>query len=211
MTTQLPIHSALAMIVEAAGSDLWVTGGSAGLMLRGLPLAASPRDLDLYCDEENGAELHHRLKAYALNIPHFSESDIYRSTLSHYDIGGWRVELVAGFQVASMGCRYKVEVRDVLLPHGKSVTVGNHHATTLVPLAHELWFNALRGRADRVETIVGGILLDRDRHMAAMKAIEERNRFPDEFVQQVHDWITTGEGGDREWTLKYTFGLQAGR
>lgn len=211
MTTQLPIHNALAQIAQAAGNDLWVTGGSAGLMLRGLTLAASPRDLDLYCDEEDGAELHHRLKAYALNAPHYSESDIYRSTLSHYAIGGWRVELVAGFQVAAMGCRYRVEVKEVLLPLGKAVMVGDHQSTTLVPLAHELWFNALRRRADRVETIAHGILLDRENHMAAMKAIEERNGFPDCFIRQVHDWINPGEGGDREWTLKYAFGLQAGR
>jgi hypothetical protein len=211
MTTQLPLHNALTLIVQAAGNDLWVTGGSAALMLRGLPLASSPRDLDLYCDEENGAELHHRLKKYALNAPHYSESDIYRSTLSHYAIGGWRVELVAGFQVAAMGCRYRAEVKEVLLPLGEAVTFGDGQSITLVPLAHELWFNALRGRADRVETIVGGMSLHREKHWTAMKAIEERNEFPAGYVTQVHDWINREEGGDRDWTLKYVSSLQAGR
>lgn len=209
MTTQMQIHQVLAAVSKAAGGDRWVVGGSTGLSLRGLPLPASPRDIDLYCDEEDGADIHHRLSDFSVDAQAFSESDIYRSTLSHYLIGGWRVELVAGFEVSAFGCRYVTEVARLLTPFGNRLPIEGDHRITLVPLAHELWFNALRGRADRVKIIAEGMRPHWKSHLAELETIESRNGFPAELVNQVRGWIINGEAGEAAWTLKLSSTLPA--
>lgn len=222
MTTDAIIHNALASIIDCAGNGKWILGGSAGLLLRGLALDTRPRDLDLYCDREDAAELHEALRPCAVDSPAYSETDIYRSTLSHYEIAGMRVELVAGFQVRALGCLYAVEVKELLLPYAASVVVGGGAGVArtradgiprparLVPLAHELWFNALRGRDDRVRLIAAAMGADLQGHSAALDMLERRNGFPQEAVGLVRQWIQEQGAGDGEWTLKSSSGLQGG-
>lgn len=211
MTDESNIIRALAAVNRLAGSGNWVVGGSAGLLLRGFELPAKPRDLDLYCDEEDMRLLHDRLRPYAIDVPAYSETDIYRSWLSHYELEGVRVELVGGFRVTAFDCFYRTEVREVLLPLGLPVTTdGLAAASVVVPLAHELWFNALRGRPDRVKPIAEAFAADPSAHQKALGIIEARNSFSPDAVSEVHRWISSGsEEGDGGWMLKSSSGLAA--
>ncbi|MDQ6418244.1 hypothetical protein RB620_02220 [Paenibacillus sp. LHD-117] len=210
MTNEAGITKALAAIITAAGCGDWIVGGSAGLLLRGLKLPAEPRDLDLYCDETDMRKLHDRLQKYAIDDPAYSETDIYRSWLSHYQIEGIRLELVGGFRVTAHGCSYRTEVKEALLPLGSPVSVDNRMAdAVIVPLAHELWFNALRGRADRVQLIAEAFAASPAVHLEALRIIESRNEFNSCAISQVHRWIRNAEAGDEEWTLKSFSGQAA--
>ncbi|MFD0586892.1 hypothetical protein ACFQZE_02665 [Paenibacillus sp. GCM10027627] len=185
------IHGALAVIINSAGQAGWVLGGSSGLMLRGLALDIPPRDIDLYCDDQEAEAIHRSLSGYATDEPVISETDIYRSRLSHYSIGGVSVELVGGFQVAASGCFYKVEVKKVLIPYGEQMAIQacdgqDGLRMRVVPLAHELWFNALRGREDRVELVAGAMAHDPASHAEALAAIEQGNEFSLEMKESVH-------------------------
>ena len=188
MDTESRIERALCRIAERlAGTGIaWVVGGSAGLMLRGLKLPAPPRDLDLYADPADAQAMHEALAPYAVDRPVRSVTERYESILSHYRIEDVHVELVGGFVVADRGCRYEVRVRDVLLketerrflaPCGTDVAI--------VPLAHELWFNWLRGRRDRLELAAGEIAADPERHLRAFRALTAAGRFTPEAVADV--------------------------
>ncbi|MBB3109272.1 hypothetical protein FHS18_001324 [Paenibacillus phyllosphaerae] len=190
------IRLALSRIAEAVDGTgaTWLVGGSAGLMLRGLPLTVPPRDLDLYADLEDAAIIHERLKRYAVDDPHLSVSPIYRSVLSHYEIEGISVELVGGFEVTASHSHYRVEARRVLNPHRFEIAVGHHHVS-IVPLAHELWFNVLRQREDRIESIAAAIRNDRTPHLEGLDAVEAHNAFPQGLLEAVHERIGIGPGG----------------
>jgi len=155
MDSESKIERALCGIADRlAGAGIaWVVGGSAGLMLRGLPLPAPPRDLDLYADPADAKAMHEALAIWAVDRPVRSVTERYESILSHYRVEDVNVELVGGFVVADRGCRYEVRVREVLLPETESRILEPCGAgAAIVPLAHELWFNWLRGRRDRPRT-----------------------------------------------------------
>ncbi|GBG12043.1 hypothetical protein PAT3040_06904 [Paenibacillus agaridevorans] len=210
MTEKAEIKKALAAIIRLAGNEKWVVGGSAGLLLRGLSLPAKPRDLDLYCDEEDSQELHERLRPFAVDEAAYSETAIYRSTLSHYELEGVRVELVSGFHVSAFQCSYWTEVRQVLIPNGFPVMVEEGlPAAVVVPLAHELWFNALRGRPDRVRMITEAYAANPTRHQGALAVIEDRNTFSPLAIGEVHGWLGQSEAGEEQWMLKSSSGPAA--
>jgi hypothetical protein len=192
------IERALKVVAELGGvtGAVWLVGGSAGLQLRGLPLDKPPRDLDLYADEPDAAKLHEALRAYAVDEPHESISEIYRSVLSHYMIEGINVELVGGFVVRSGRDLYEVEVTNVLEPC-KSVAAACGTAVGIVPLAHELWFNRLRGRDDRVRLIAEAVRSMPESHLEAFRIIEARNALSDDSIRAVHELITTTGTGDK--------------
>jgi len=185
-----PINNALAVIADLTGPTgaIWLVGGSAGLQLRGLKLDKPPRDLDLYADECDAEALHEALREYAVDEPVESVSAIYRSILSHYRIEGVNVELVCGFIVASGEDRYEVEARRTLYPQ-RSVIAAGGFPVGVVPLAHELWFNMLRGRSDRVGLIAAAVRSEPGLHLPAFRTIEARNALTDESVGRVHDYI----------------------
>ncbi|MHA6483879.1 nucleotidyltransferase family protein [Paenibacillus sp. strain BS8-2] len=207
MTDLASINKALATVIKHAGSGNWVIGGSAGLMLRGVTLSAMPRDLDLYCDQENMLQVHEALRHYTVDGPEYSETDIYRSYLSHYEVEGIRLELVGGFEVSAHGCVYRTEVREVLLPLGRPVQVQGAGIATVVPLAHELWFNALRERPDRVEPIVQAFAANSSVHEKALQVIERRNKLQPLAMREVRRWLSQSEAGDKQWMLKSSSGL----
>jgi exo-beta-1,3-glucanase (GH17 family) len=149
----------------------------------------------LYADEPDAALLHAALGAYAVDEPHESINEIYRSVLSHYRIENVNVELVGGFVVNSGRDRYVVEVANVLEPC-KSVISAGGTAVGVVPLAHELWFNRLRGRNDRVDLIAKAVRCEPERHWEAFRLIEKRNALSDVSVKAVHELITITEAGD---------------
>ncbi|MFD0711145.1 hypothetical protein [Paenibacillus sp. GCM10027626] len=187
MEDRQSIRRALEVIAEAAQPTgaVWLVGGSAGLMLRGLQLAQLPRDLDLYADHEDARLLHQALAPYALDEQQENVSGIYASVLSHYLIAGVQVELVGGFVVTTQEDRYQVEVREALYPLQLELSCGTRRIG-LVPLAHEMWFNMLRGRRDRVELIAAAVREERPVHQAAFDCIEARNPLSSATMAKVH-------------------------
>ncbi|OMF35171.1 hypothetical protein BK133_10675 [Paenibacillus sp. FSL H8-0548] len=198
MTEQQRIHKALAAIIKAteASSAKWILGGSASLMLRGLDLASEPRDLDIYCDDEDMYALYEALKPFAIDEPEFSVTDIYRSRLCHFQIENVQVELVGGFQVSAGGSSYRTMVRELLIPYSESVSLaGSGLTAALVPLAHELWFNYLRDRKDRVELIVEAFANLFSKHVDALHAIEASNTLADDTKGSLHQLISAKKVG----------------
>ncbi|WP_281886903.1 hypothetical protein [Paenibacillus sp. YYML68] len=166
----------------------WLVGGSTGLLLQGVALAAPPRDLDLYMDLEAVGALHQRLSLYATDEQAANESGMYRSVLSHYAIEGVKVELVGAFEVRSQGCCYQVEAEYLADAYPVHWTLPKHdeapegsRIVLLMPLVHELIFNVLRERPDRYEAIASACRSqgpDRLReHRSTLAALMGRNRF----------------------------------
>ncbi|AGA57994.1 hypothetical protein Theco_1864 [Thermobacillus composti KWC4] len=187
------IERALCRIAERLDGTgvAWVVGGSAGLMLRGLPLPAPPRDLDLYADPTDAEAMHEALSVWAVDRPVRSVTERYESILSHYRIEDVHVELVGGFVVEDRGCRYEVRVRDILLPEAERRTLEPcGTGAAIVPLAHELWFNWLRGRRDRLELAADAIAADPDRHLRAFRALTADSRFTPEAIAEVESLLS---------------------
>lgn len=194
------IESALAAIVQAlkGTNAAWVVGGSTGLMLRGLPLPDAPNDIDLYTDDEDYDLIYDRLKSYSVDTKQLSECGSYRSILSHFVIKGVSVELVGGFVVRAKGCRYMTEVRSLLNPSSEQVVIqyeGQETSIPVVPLAHELWFNVLRNREDRIQLIVEHYIKDYSRHEAVRLQLEKRNVLTVEEKKQVTKRLVESQAG----------------
>ncbi|MCZ8520547.1 MULTISPECIES: nucleotidyltransferase family protein [Paenibacillus] len=156
----------------------WLIGGSTGLLLQDVPLAAPPRDLDLYADKEAAALLHQALLPWSTDLQEESETGMYRSILSHYEIAGVAVELVGAFEVRTAVSRYCVEADYLRAKHALLLDIGQGIETALMPLAHELLFNLLRGRPDRYEAIAAVLRSRQDpRELAALSDLLSRNWF----------------------------------
>lgn len=201
MDNKLRIERALCRIADRLDGTgvAWVVGGSAGLMLRGLPLSAPPRDLDLYADPADAQAMHEALGAWAVDRPVRSVTERYESILSHYRIEDVNVELVGGFVVADRGCRYEVRVRDVLLPETEpSILEPCGAGAAIVPLAHELWFNWLRGRRDRLKLAAEAIAAAPERHLGAFRALTAAGRFTPEAVAEVESLLAAAAQNRKE-------------
>jgi len=172
-----------------------VVGGSSGLLLRGIALQAAPRDLDVYADLSDAAALHAQLTDYATDEPKHSVTPIYESQLSHYLIDSTAVELVGSFVVRALGCRYETQVRDMLLPDAERLAVGDGLTIAVVPLAHELLFNLLRGRDDRVAAVAAAIAADPGHHYAVLERLLARNRMTEEAANRLQAVLRAAERG----------------
>lgn len=172
------VMTALQQLGDAIGRTQarWLVGGSCGLLLQQVPLMNNPRDLDIYADEQEASRMHEALQVYTLDAPVYSETDIYRSILSHYAVNGITVELVGAFQVRNKQSVYEVRVSEGLYSYAEQIAVGDGRVA-LMPLAHELVFNLLRCRPDRYEPIADKIRLDPDRHLPAFQYIITHNQF----------------------------------
>ncbi|MCM3627442.1 hypothetical protein M3194_08695 [Paenibacillus glycanilyticus] len=200
MNHHTPIENALAAIVRAlAGVEAaWVLGGSSGLLLRGVPLPAMPNDIDLYVDDDDYDQIYEILKPFATDAKLLSECGNYRSVLSHFIVEGISVELVGGFIVRADGSRYITEVRTLLNPHSESFAVKDAEGVwdvRVVPLAHELWFNLLRRREDRIAMIIDHYMKDETRHEEARRLIEKRNVLTVEARKQMHQRLAYRQAG----------------
>ncbi|XEC92759.1 hypothetical protein AB6A23_15295 [Paenibacillus tarimensis] len=187
MNTGTQLQAVLSYISERVrpAQAVWVVGGSVGLLLRGLALGKPPRDLDLYADKEDAAAIHHALIPYSVDDPSESRTSIYRSILSHYVIEGISVELVCGFEVTAFDSHYRTEVREVLYPMGQVAGVPPN-TYTIVPLAHELIFNAMRGREDRTRLIAEAILRNSPEHGEALERILRRNHVSETLKERLN-------------------------
>lgn len=198
MLEQERMYKALAAVQKATQPKRanWVIGGSVSLMLRGLPLLSEPSDLDIYCDDEDVNTIYEALKPYVIDHPTISVTNIYRSSLSHYLIHETQVELVGGFQVNANGSLYKTMVNELLMPYSdKVVLLDNESLVSIVPLAHELWFNYLRNRMDRVELIAHAYAEAPSMHESALLAIEASNQFTIEAKQHLHQLLGIRKAG----------------
>lgn len=184
------IRRALKQLHELLQSvdDKWLVGGSCGLLLQGIQLTAEPRDLDIYADAEHVEQIASLLKPYATDEPVYSETPIYRSTLSHYCIAGVQIELVGGFQVIQAGTSYLVSLKNIMKQH-QSIAVVSDARLGIMPLAHELVFNLLRNRADRYELIAAKMRLDLPHYLPALKQIIEGNVISEQHLRQLSELL----------------------
>lgn len=158
---------------------VWLLGGSCGLMLHGVKLNAVPRDIDLYGDLEDAPILHDALKDYAVDKgPEADYSGGCFSLRSRYLIGNTQVELVCGFEIGRCSQRYRVDVHKLhqYAPVNDYTGIG---LLRLMPLAHELIFNLLRGRTDRSRLIAASMKAELPGHLQLLQRLCEDNRLDD--------------------------------
>ncbi|MBD0380602.1 hypothetical protein [Paenibacillus sedimenti] len=163
----------------------WLIGGSCGLLLHNVEIQRIPRDLDLYVDQCDVASLHEALQTYSMDTPAHSETPIYSSILSHYDILGNAVEVVGDFRVAAQHSLYQVEAVYLWERHSRIVHVTDSCSVKIMPLAHELLFNLLRDRPDRYEPIARVIRKQPAQHMPALQDLLARNSWGHDFRKKL--------------------------
>ncbi|MCR8642305.1 hypothetical protein NV379_06490 [Paenibacillus sp. N1-5-1-14] len=171
------------LTARAVSSPL-LLGGSAGLLLQGVLLQAAPRDLDYYTDIAYTQTLSRGLQAYAVDALCESQTDIYYSMLSHYDMGGVSVELVGGFRVTARDSVYQVDV-SFLSENGAIHYELEGRTIRLMPLSHELLFNVLRKRHDRYEPIAEAMLPRLEDHQAILQQLLAQGTWSDEVLTQI--------------------------
>ncbi|MFC5448075.1 nucleotidyltransferase family protein [Paenibacillus aestuarii] len=164
----------------------WLIGGSCGLVMHEIDTLRSPRDLDLYVDGGDIPAIHTALAQFAVDEPAYSETPIYASTLSHYEILGATIELVGDFRVQALDSVYTIEATYLWEHHGIELPLeGLAHHVKMMPLAHELIFNVLRERPDRYEAIAQAMRRSPERHMPALHDLLKRNRMGSEFCSRL--------------------------
>jgi hypothetical protein len=177
----------IASLLQNLAGD-WIIGGSSGLLLQGVALTSEPRDLDIYTDERFVGIIASALQKYAVDQPHFSETSMYSSILSHYRIEGVQIELVGNFVVNSGGSSYHTEVSKVMKQFN-AVTALDDRVIYLTPLAHELVFNILRDRADRYEAIAEKMRGQLHVYLPALLEIIKRNHWNDIHLKQINNLL----------------------
>ncbi|WP_248925417.1 nucleotidyltransferase domain-containing protein [Paenibacillus hamazuiensis] len=166
----------------------WLIGGSCGLLLQGVQIGKEPRDLDMYADSDDAAAIAMQLSPWSVDSPQYSETEIYRSVLSHYRFNQMTVELVGGFQIISKGSIYTVETAYLRRSHAVMIEVGEV-LVPLMPLAHELIFNLLRGREDRYGAIAAVMRADPDNHWPTLNSLLRRNTLSKELLRRMEDLL----------------------
>ncbi|MHC2180494.1 MULTISPECIES: hypothetical protein [unclassified Paenibacillus] len=174
------LHCALKELVSSTCNMnvTWLVGGSTGLMLQGVALSAAPRDLDVYIDREQASLMHKALSRFSTDEQMESETAIYSSILSHYEVAGVKVELVGAFEVRALESVYRVEAGFLASEHAKQGSFQDGTPIRFMPLVHEMVFNVLRNRPDRYHAIAE---LCRQRemeiHWTVLESLMERNTF----------------------------------
>jgi hypothetical protein len=192
METLMPLNNldALQQIHDllAEKNVSWLVGGSCGLLLQGVTITEPPRDLDLYVDMETATGVNEALQMYATDQLQQSQTGIYKSLLSHYQVANVSIEVVGGFEVHAQNSHYKVEVDDFLDAFGVSYKLKDKHIG-LMPLAHELVFNILRQRPDRYMAIAEKIRMNPAEYLTPLNKILERNTFSAEFLKMLTEML----------------------
>ncbi|UHA72953.1 hypothetical protein [Paenibacillus sp. 481] len=165
------LEQAIEHLVRSADNDArWMLGGSCGLALQDVCIGREPRDIDIYADQADAKLLHSNWLQWSVDEPKWDETERYLSLLSHYKWNEATIELVGDFVVHTSLCCYETSVRKSLWQHSVEAQVGEV-TIRLMPLAHELVFNLLREREDRVQAIAGTMNLHQVRHVAALRAV----------------------------------------
>jgi hypothetical protein len=173
------IISAMRTMAHAlARSDaVWLLGGSSALAMRGIALAAPPRDIDVYADVSDVHRIVDVMREYVVAPAHDSATALYASTRAFLRIEGVDVDIVGHLTVTTPTSQYTVRVRDVLV-HDAELW----HDIPLMPLAHEYVFNVLRARQDRLDAL--------EPHMRA-----PRHRAVVQRLIATRSWVIDGHRG----------------
>ncbi|PJN62162.1 hypothetical protein PAEAM_17250 [Paenibacillus sp. GM1FR] len=184
------LHAALLETAKAWNTQpqTWLLGGSCGLLLQGVELQQAPRDIDIYADVAAAKELHRSAPGEMLDEPTVDKTGPYASLLSHYQVGECALELVGGFEIWARKSWYRIEIEHVLAPHAPVAQVGSY-TLRLMPLAHELLFNLLRGREDRYVPIATQMREQPDAHQPIMKLLSQQNVWTNRFRAEVEELV----------------------
>jgi hypothetical protein len=166
----------------------WLVGGSTGLLLQGVPITQPPRDLDIYVDASSASVIYDVLKKYATDELIKSQTGIYVSMLSHFQIADVQIELVGGFEVKVELSHYCVEISELLFEYRVSYETKGH-CIGLMPLAHELVFNLLRQRPDRYRAIAEKMRTNPSHYLIPLNKIMDRNTFAPDFINRMKEWL----------------------
>lgn len=86
------------------------------------------------------------------------------------------MELVCGFRIGNPPFGYTVDVHS-LLGHAPVSGISGDSMIRLMPLAHELLYNMLRGRTERCRNIAGRMLSSQQQqHASLLEQLAEQNR-----------------------------------
>jgi hypothetical protein len=163
----------------------WLVGGSCGLLLQEVPITLPPRDLDIYVDTEDARLVYKALRSYATDRLKLSQTDIYSSVRSHFQIGNVLIEVVGGFEVQAEHSHYGVEINGFLDGFGASYDIKGGQIG-LMPLAHELVFNMLRQRPDRYLAIAERMGKNPSYYLTTLNKIVKRNTFSPAFLNKLN-------------------------
>jgi hypothetical protein len=166
----------------------WLVGGSCGLLLQEVAITKPPRDLDIYVDSEDASIVYEALRSYATDRLKLSQTGIYSSVLSHFQIGNVLIEVVGGFKVHVEHSRYGVEISGFLDGFGASYDIKGWQIG-LMPLAHELVFNVLRQRPDRYLAIAEKMRTNLSYYLISLNKIVERNTFSPSFLNKLKELL----------------------
>lgn len=123
-----------------------------------------------------------------LDEPTVDKTGPYASLLSHYQVGACALELVGGFEIWARKSWYRIEIEHVLAPHAPVAQVGSH-TLRLMPLAHELLFNLLRGREDRYVPIATKMRQQPLVHQPIMTRLSQQNVWTSRFRAEVEELV----------------------
>ncbi|TVX92874.1 hypothetical protein [Paenibacillus agilis] len=171
--TETMAHAIEWLASHSNESSKWMIGGSCSLLLQGVELLAPPNDIDVFADQGDAEVLHQLWRSKSTDDAAWNETEMYRSLLSHYEINCYSVELVGQFNIKNEWCSYQMEVRSGLWQYAPSAIVGAQ-SIRLTPLIHELLFNMLRGRAERVDAIAAAIRCNPQEHVKVLANVLSR-------------------------------------
>jgi hypothetical protein len=162
----------------------WLVGGSCGLLLQEVAITQPPRDLDIYVDTDDARLVYEALRSYATDRLKLSQTGLYSSMLSHFQIGNVLIEVVGGFEVQAEHSHYGIKISGFLDGFGASYDIKGRHIG-LMPLAHELVFNVLRQRPDRYLAIAEKMRKNPTYYLTPLNKILERNSFSPAFLNKL--------------------------
>lgn len=166
----------------------WMLGGSCSLLVQEVELERLPRDIDIYADIHAAKQLHAHPLGMSIDRQQVDRSGSYVSLLSHYELEGFPVELVGGFEVLCGGALYRLEIERLLWSAGVQLELGSA-SLRLMPLSHELLFNILRNRPDRYKAIAEIMKRDPRRHLIVLKQLLVSNIWSEEQLDKLAELL----------------------
>lgn len=173
----IPVLAAGLYDVSKAWTGLgpvWLLGGSCSLLLQQVKLERQPNDIDVYADIADAKQLHTAAPGDPEDRQELNCSGLYTSLLSHYRVGGIRLELVGGFEITAGGSMYRLEVKHVLQEYAPQMELKDNQLQ-LTPLSHEFMFNLLRDRPDRYDAIAQAMNVHPELHAPLMGRLLQAN------------------------------------
>lgn len=165
---------------------VWLLGGSCALLLHNVALGKPPADIDLYADLEDAVLLHQALSCYSADEgPEEDYSGNCYSRRSRYLVCGVKVELVCGFRIGVPPFGYTVDVH-TLLRYAPVSRINTLRPIRLMPLAHELLYNMLRGRMERCRAIAGRMHSSRQLHTLLLNKLADQNGLASSCLAELH-------------------------